>query len=212
VPAASARVHRARRRAYHKLRVRSRRPLPSASLEKYDEDVLASALAELRDPRMLEPMLALLGNRSQPDRQRYLAVGVLEALADARCVLPLRVILLDASESDVLRKVVAGALLKVAPDDARELFERLLFDPGISEDMRRSMASLLSELSDPRSLPTLLEALDTTQDDVLLGKLCRMISELGDKSHLPALKRAHERAGEDARLSCELAIDALREK
>jgi hypothetical protein len=180
--------------------------------DKYEENVLTSALEELRDPRMFEPMLALLDDRSEPEHSRHMAISVLKALGDARSVPRLRAVLLDAAESDRLRKAAAQALLVLARDDSRELFEGMLSDAANSDDLRQWMASMLFQLADPRSLPTLLAVLDTTKDDVLLGALCASIADVGDKSHVPALQRAHQRAGEDARQDCKLAIETLQRK
>jgi hypothetical protein len=121
-------------------------------------------------------------------------------------------VLLDASESDRLRKAAAQALLVLARDDSRELFEGMLSHAAISDDLRQWMASMLFQLADPRSLPTLLEVLDKTQDDILLAALCASIADVGDKSHLPALQRAQQRAGEDAQQDCKLAIETLQRK
>jgi hypothetical protein len=88
----------------------------------------------------------------------------------------------------------------------------MLTRADISDELRRWMASMLFQLADPKSLPTLLAVLDTTQDDILLGTLCASIADVGDQSHLPALQRAHQRAGEDARQDCRLAIETLQRK
>jgi len=141
--------------------------------EGFDAD-LAAEFAQLADPRMTEPLLALLNG--QDEQAQILAARGLEALKETQAV-PHLISLLETSPSQDVRFRATRALGAIGdPRAVPPLLANLRADmPNGDAILRESAAAALGKLRDPRAVEPLILCLrdPSTRDAAAraLGKL-----------------------------------------
>lgn len=164
----------------------------------WEEAVLALALAELRDPRSLEPMSELFEDRAAAEAKRISAALVLEKLADRRAWPVAERVLRDTTEPDAVRLSAASILIGVEPSTAHTPIEEVLNDPSSSIELQKGLAYSLADLSDPASKPALERALASARDPDIVPALAFALGRVGDAASIELLRATAARMADSA--------------
>jgi len=151
----------------------------------------ADALAPLRDPLAVEPLVALLKDENPGVRRA--AVGALSARGGFRVVEPL-----------------VSALTDVDPDvraaASTAVYRRLMTDPD--QDARRATAVALGKIRDPNAIEPLIKTVNDADEGVRLAAI-RALQSIGDvRAVMPlVIVQAHEQVRQKATGRSSLAVD-----
>ncbi|WP_437940499.1 HEAT repeat domain-containing protein [Sorangium sp. So ce341] len=154
-------------------------------------EALYDALARLRDPRSVRPLLEVLrGHAAAPERA--LAARVLARLDDGAIFHALVRELMRSDNAGSIREACAEALSDAA--DARSLAPLLKVARGRCNALalRGTAVVGLAALGDTRAGPSLVRSLDLETDEELLALILQALVSVGDRTALPAMRRIAE--------------------
>lgn len=175
----------------------------------WEEAVLVESLAQLRDTRSVEPVVAVFENRAEVEPRRTSAAYVLKHLGDMRARPVLERALRDTTESDTIRKAAAGALATLQPVGARPAIEDVMRSSATSSQLKSDLAFELANLGEPASRAALEQELEASDDALVLQGVTFALGRVGDASTVELLRAKKQRdIDREARESCE---DAIRE-
>jgi HEAT repeat protein len=143
----------------------------------------ARVLGEIGNARAVEPLVEVMRNTREEDRDVRMAAGrALGRIRDPRALAPL-IEALSAPES-WLPPRVAEVILQFGPIACDALLERLATrgDPGA----RAWAAEILGELKQPKSVQALLTAMSDLQDQVR-ARAAGALGKIGDRRAVPDL-------------------------
>ncbi len=173
--------------------VRATAPLVEL-VERGDADArveAADALAYLKDPASIEPLLRVAGDTVSPARRAAIAAlrGPLRASKDAAVRARARAVLgklLDGNDAALALDAVDTL---AALNDADSFAAILPLAGQGRRELRRAALGVLGNFGDARALPVLLEAL-ADEDDGVRGAAAWSLGKLGDGRAVPALLKA----------------------
>lgn len=170
-------------------------PLRTAALQ---------ALAGLRDPLVLDALLAALQDESVEVRDR--AVHALPAQGDARAVAPLLALLTSPRAGpEILRLAAMDALVRFTDEQIVPALTRVATRDD-SELMRSHAVMLLSSSRDPDVALQLTALARRETSPFVKRQLCYALGMIGDPTSLPALRHLAEDEDAGIRATALLSI------
>ncbi len=168
-----------------------------------DFDVRVEALVaagRLGDPRTIPALIALSQHRERAMREA--AIFALGRTGDRKAVPPL-LAALDDNRASV--QVLACLGLAHGGDKVVDRLIQVVRDPDRQDDARAACAYALGVVGDKRAVPTLIETLQTGNDQA--PRLAAWaLGQIGDKRALPALLAAHFDRHESVRTTVAWAL------
>ncbi len=129
-------------------------------------------------PSAVQPLIAVLVDRSRPELMREGAARALGNLGDARAVEPLLDILMDENDYPGVRAMIAFYVGRLRDPRVVEPLLALAADPGVSQTLRRNALHGLGHVSDPRLFHALVPLLAD-------GEVARFAATVLADSHDP---------------------------
>jgi HEAT repeat protein len=155
----------------------------------------ADALAYLKDPASVAPLLRIAEDPASPARRPAIAAlrGPLRATRNAKLRAPARATLEKLLGGNDVALALDALDTLAAMNDAESLAAILPLARQGRRDLRRSAIGVLGNFRDARALPVLVDAL-ADEDDGIRGAAAWALGKLGDAQAVPALlKAAHDR-------------------
>lgn len=177
-----------------------------------ERSALFGALVRIGDARAVHPLVEVLQSGGD-DALRTSAAGALGSFHDAEATKALRVVLHDPAKFALLRATAASSLGALKDSESLSMLESLLGEKTNAFELRKAAAHAIEQIGDPKATGTLVHALTTTNDLVLLQVIVEALGTLGDRSSLEPLGRLEHHSDshirEEAKDAREKVLDRL---